>query len=64
MNSKTELRRMCRELNLTQLEFAIEIGISPRMMDYYLCEQCKNPPKKVIQSARYVYRNKTGKEFE
>ncbi|EGR2972997.1 XRE family transcriptional regulator, partial [Vibrio parahaemolyticus] len=60
MKKSTQLRVMCRRLGMTLVEFSTEIGVSPRMLDNYVASNGK-PPSKVMNSAYWVYFQRTGK---
>lgn len=63
MKKSEQLRRISRELDLTLREFADEVGVSPRMLDYYLADKKGTPPQKVMNSAYWIYWQRTGKNF-
>lgn len=64
MNKDSDkLRRICRELGFSQLEMALAVGVSPRMFENYLTGNFAIP-KKVMQSANWVYFEKTGDCFD
>lgn len=57
------LRRMIRELGISQNEFSIRVGVSHRMMEHYLQGGKYKVPKKIMQSARWAYYNEYGELF-
>jgi transcriptional regulator with XRE-family HTH domain len=58
------LRRMIRDLELSQDAFSRLIGISPRMLENYLNGEKYKAPKKIMLAARWIYLEKTGDKFK
>lgn len=57
------LRRMIRELSVSQCAFSQLVGVSPRMMENYLNGDKYKAPKKIMLAAKWVYFEKKGFEF-
>ncbi len=51
---KTEFRQLCRDSQLTQAEIASALGVSRRILQYWLAHGRHAPPAMALMAVRYL----------